>query len=68
MCTGDAAFQHRSMTNGKMEIHHLASERFGAVRKTGTGGSMSSSGHLMIRSGVQIFKCATGHLSGSVAI
>ncbi len=38
------------------------------VHKAVTDGSMSSLGHYMMRGGAQIFECATGHLSGSVAV
>ncbi len=46
----------------------LCSERFGAVCKAVTDGSMSSLRHLMMRGGWQIFECAMGRLSGSVVL
>ncbi len=38
------------------------------VHRAVTGGSVLSLGHLMMRGGVQIFKCPLGHLWGSVAV
>ncbi len=43
-------------------------KEFDAVRGAVTGGSMSALRHLMIGGGVQIFKCTTKCLSGSVAV